>query len=125
VLDLLQRYCGIAGDDDARTIRAKVTGYVLTLDEALQETVPALLELLDALPEDHPFQNLDPPQRRQRTLEGLKRVLLRESQVQPLRLVFEDLHWIDSETQALLDTLVESLPTARMLRNNGHDHRHL
>jgi tetratricopeptide (TPR) repeat protein len=115
VLDLLQRYCGIEGDDDARTIRAKVTGHVLTLDEALQETVPALLALLDALPEDHPFQKLDPPQRRQRTLEGLKRVLLRESQVRSLLLVFEDLHWIDAETQALLDILVESLPTARLL----------
>ncbi len=93
--------------DDARTIRAKVTGQILTLDESLQETIPALLSLLDALPEDSPFLELDPPQRRQRTLEGLKRILLRESQVQPLLLVFEDLHWIDSETQALLDGLVE------------------
>src|SRR5207249_9610114 len=41
--------------------------------------------------------------------------LLRESQVQPLLLVFEDLHWIDTETQALLDSLVESLPTAHIL----------
>ena len=45
----------------------------------------------------------------------VKRLLLRESQVQPLLLVFEDLHWIDAETQALLDSLVESLPTARLL----------
>src|SRR5207237_8740065 len=79
------------------------------------DTVPALLLLLDALPDDHPFLTLDPPQRRQRTLEGLKRVLLRESQVQPLLLVVEDLHWIDAEMQALLDSLVESLPTARFL----------
>jgi predicted ATPase len=57
----------------------------------------------------------DPSQRRQRLLEALKRVLLRESLVQPLLLVFEDLHWIDSETQALLDSLVESLPTAQVL----------
>src|SRR5262249_18318243 len=71
--------------------------------------------LLDALPEDSPFVQLDPPQRRQRTLDALKRVFLRESQEQPLLLVFEDLHWIDSETQALLDSLVESLPTARLL----------
>ena len=42
-------------------------------------------------------------------------MLLRESQVQPVLLVFEDLHWIDAETQALLDSLVESLPTARLL----------
>ena len=54
-------------------------------------------------------------QRRRRTLEALKRVLLRESQVQPLLLVCEDLHWIDSETQAALDMLVESLPTVRVL----------
>ena len=92
-----------------------MTGQVLTLDEALQETIPALLALLDALPEDSPFLRLDPPQRRQRTLDALKRLLLRESQVQPLLLVFEDLHWIDTETQALLDSLVESLPTAQLL----------
>src|SRR5207244_11033572 len=71
--------------------------------------------LLDALPEDNLFLRLDPPQRRQRLLDACKRVLLRESQVQPLLLVFEDLHWIDSETQALLNSLVESLPTARLL----------
>jgi class 3 adenylate cyclase/tetratricopeptide (TPR) repeat protein len=115
VIDLLKRYCHMDDGDDARTIRAEVTGQVLTLDETLQDTLPALLALLDAVPEDSPFLHLDPAQRRQRTLEALKRVLLRESQVQPLLLVFEDLHWIDSETQALLDSLVESLPTAQLL----------
>ena len=115
VIDLLKRYSHVAEHDDTRTIRAKVTGQVLTLDPALQDTVPALLLLLDALPEDSPFWTLDPPQRRQRTLDALKRVLLRESQVQPLLLVFEDLHWIDSEMQALLEHLVESLPPARIL----------
>jgi class 3 adenylate cyclase/tetratricopeptide (TPR) repeat protein len=115
VIDVLRRYGHIEDQDDTRTIRAKVTGQVLTLDEALQDTLPALLSLLDALPEDSPFLTLDPPQRRQRTLAALKRVLLRESQGQPLLLVFEDLHWIDSETQALLDTLIASLPTAPLL----------
>jgi class 3 adenylate cyclase/tetratricopeptide (TPR) repeat protein len=115
VIDLLRRYAHVEGHDDSRTIRAKVTGQVLTLDEGLQDTIPALLSLLEALPEDSPFRQLDPPQRRQRTLKALKRVLLGESQGQPLLLVFEDLHWIDSETQALLDSLIESLPTARLL----------
>jgi len=115
VVDLLKRYCHVEERDDPRTVRAKVTGQILTLDKALQATLPALLALLDALPTDSPFLTLDPPQRRQRTLDGLKRLLLRESQVQPLRLVFEDLHWIDTETQALLDSLVESLPTAQLL----------
>jgi predicted ATPase len=115
VIDLLKRYCSIDDGDAARTMRAKVTGQILTLDETLQDTLPALLALLDALPDDSPFLALDPSQRRQRTLEALRHVLLRESQVQPLLLVCEDLHWIDSETQALLDRLIESLPTARLL----------
>jgi class 3 adenylate cyclase len=115
IVDLLKRYVHVEGNDESRTIRAKVTGHILTLDESLQETIPALLSLLDALPEDSPFVQLDPPQRRHRTLDALKRILLRESLVQPLLLVFEDLHWIDSETQALLDMLIESLPTARLL----------
>jgi tetratricopeptide (TPR) repeat protein len=115
VIDFLKRYCHVEEHDDTRTIRAKVTGQILTLDETLQETIPALLSLLDALPEDSPFVQLDPAQRRQRTLDALKRVVLRESQVQPLAVVFEDLHWIDSETQALLDSLIESLPTACLL----------
>ncbi len=115
VLDLLKRYCHLEEQDDPRTVRAKVTGQVLTLDEALQDTLPAQLSLLEVLPDDSPFRTLDPAQRRQRTLEALKRVLLRESQVQPLLLVCEDLHWIDTETQALLDRMIESLPTAPLL----------
>src|SRR5262249_26062041 len=94
IIDLLRHYTSIEERDDVRTIRAKVTGQVLALDTTLQEAIPTLLSLLDVLPEDHPFRTLDPPQRRQRTLDACKRVLLRESQVQPLLLVFEDLHWI-------------------------------
>jgi class 3 adenylate cyclase len=115
VCDLLKAYCHIEDRDDLRTVRAKITGQILTLDAALQDTVAAVLALFEALPADSPFLSLDPLPRRRRTLEALKRVLLRESQVQPLLLVFEDLHWIDSETQAVLDLLVDSLPTARVL----------
>jgi tetratricopeptide (TPR) repeat protein len=115
VIDLLKRYCHLDEQDAPHTVRAKVTGQVLTLDEALQDTLPALLSLLEVLPEDSPFRTLDPPQRRQHTVQALKRVLLRESQVQPLLLVFEDMHWIDTETQVLLDSLGESLPTAQLL----------
>jgi hypothetical protein len=126
VVELLKRYMHVEEGDEPRAIRAKVTGHLLTLDEALQETIPALLALLEALPADSPFLTLDPPQRRQRTLAALKRVLLRENQVQPLLLACEDLHWIDSETQALLDSLVDSVPTAHMLLlvNYRPDYQH-
>ena len=111
VCDLLKAYCHIEDRDDLRTVRAKITGQILTLDDALQDTVPAVLALFEALPADSPFY---PWILCGGLWKTLKRVLLRESQIQPLLLVFEDLHWIDSETQAVLDSLVESLPTARV-----------
>ncbi len=115
VIDLLKAYFQIEARDDARKIREKVTGKLLSLDRQLEPALPALLSLLDVPVEDPQWERLDPVQRRQRTLDGVKRLLLRESQVQPLLVLFEDLHWIDNETQSLLDSLVESLPTARLL----------
>jgi class 3 adenylate cyclase/tetratricopeptide (TPR) repeat protein len=115
VIDLLKGYFKIGDRDDHRDMRAKVLGRVLSLDRALESLLSPLLALLDVPVEDASWQALDPPQRRRRTLEAVKRLLLRESQVQPLLVVFEDLHWIDSETQALLDSLVDSLGSARLL----------
>jgi class 3 adenylate cyclase/tetratricopeptide (TPR) repeat protein len=115
VRDLLSAYFQIEDRDEGRRIREKVTGKLLTLDAALGPTLPAFLTLLEVPVEDPQWQALDPPQRRQRTLDAVKRLLLRESQVQPLLLVFENLHWIDAETQAVLDLLIESLPMARIL----------
>jgi class 3 adenylate cyclase/tetratricopeptide (TPR) repeat protein len=115
VIDLLRAYFKVTQRESHREIREKVTGKLLTLDRALEPTLPALLTLLDVPVDDASWQALDPAQRRQRTLDAIRRLLLRESQSQPLLIVFEDLHWIDAETQALLDSLVESLPTARLL----------
>src|SRR6266446_9479646 len=115
VIELLKAYLSIPERDDHREIRERVAGKLVTLDRTLEPLLTPLLALLDVPVDDAAWGALDPPQRRQRTLEAVKRLLLRESQVQPLLLLFEDLHWIDSESQALLDALIESLPTARVL----------
>ena len=115
VIDMLKSYFRIEDRDDARAIRSKVTGAILTLDEGLKDIVAPLTGLLDALPEDSAFLAQAPPQRRQSVLDAVKRLVLREAQGQPVLLVFEDLHWIDSATQALLDSIVDSLTTTRLL----------
>src|SRR5437867_5333570 len=101
VIELIKAYFRIEEHDDVRAVREKVTGRLLTLDDTLKDVISPVLWLLDILPAEDGFQALEPAQRRQRTLEALKRLLLRESQVQPLVLIGEDLHWIDGETQAL------------------------
>ena len=115
LIPLLRTYFRIEGRDDARRVREKVTAKLLALDRALVASLPALLALLDVPAEDAEWAQLDPRERRHRTLAAVERLFLRESQVQPLVLHFEDLHWIDGETQALLDLLVTSLITARLL----------
>jgi class 3 adenylate cyclase len=115
VVELLKSYFRIDERDTRRDIREKITGRVLALDRALEPALPALLALLDGGEPDAQWQDLDPSLRGQRTIDAVKGLLLREAQVQPLLLLFEDLHWLDSETQTILDGLVEALPSAPIL----------
>ncbi len=115
VKELLQSYFQLEERDDTRRVREKVTGKLLTLDESLRPTLPAFLQLLDVPVDDAEWQTPGLPQRRQLMLDAVKRLILRESQVQPVLAVFENLHWLDSESQAFLDRLVDSLPLARAL----------
>ena len=115
MISLLRGYFDLQEWDDTRAIRDKVTAALLDLDQSLFGALPALLTLLDLPVEDLAWEGLDPRQRRQRTLDAIRRLLIRESQRRPLCLVIEDLHWIDPEAQAVLDALVDSLPAARIL----------
>jgi class 3 adenylate cyclase/tetratricopeptide (TPR) repeat protein len=126
VIELLKYYFHVGDRDGVAEIRDKVVGRVRALDPALEPLLPPLLALLDVPVADAEWAGLDPLRRRQRTLDAVRRLVLRECQVQPVILVFEDLHWIDSETQALLDSLVETLPSARLLLlvNYRPDYQH-
>jgi predicted ATPase len=115
VIELLKTYFKIEVSDDVHEVRNKVVDRVLNLDRSLAPDLPALLALLDIPVEEASWQALDSFQRRQRTLDAIKRLILRESQQQPVILAFEDLHWIDSETHAFLETLIDGLASAPVL----------
>ncbi len=115
VVNLLRAYFGLDEHDAGEGVLQRVTARLAALGEAFQAAGPAILTLLEAPVEDESWRKLDPAQRRRRTLDAVKGLLLRESQAQPLLLLVEDLHWIDPETQALLDSLVDSLPATRLL----------
>ena len=115
VSQLLREYFRLDGREESREAREKVGGKVLALDRALEPMLVALLALLDLPVEDPEWQALEPSERRQRTIDAVVRLLLRESQVRPLLLVVEDVHWADPETHAVLGRLAESSTNARVL----------
>src|SRR5262249_7636396 len=126
VIELLKSYFQIQPQDDERTRREKAGGKVLMLDRSLEDTLPYLFSLLGIDDPTSSLQQMDPQIRRQRTFDALKKLLLRESLNQPLMLIFEDLHWIDTETQDFLDVLSEGIASARILLlvNYRPEYRH-
>ena len=115
VVDLLRAYFGIEDRDDPRRMREKLIGKLLALDEGLRPSLPALEGVLDVSADDAGWMSVGIDQRRRRVIDAVRHVLLRESQAQPLLIIFEDLHWVDGDTQALLDGLVESVPSHPLL----------
>jgi predicted ATPase/class 3 adenylate cyclase len=114
-IDLLHGYFRIAPSDDARTRREKVNGKVLTLDRSLEDALPYLFGLLEIVNGEDPLTQMDGQLKKRRTVDAIKRIFLRESLNQPLMVIFEDLQWIDDETQTLLNLLADSIANAKIL----------
>ena len=115
VLELLKSYFELADEDDDGRRAEKVEAKVRALDPSLADTLPYILSLLGIAGAGAPLAMMDAQIRRRRTLEAVKRFIICESLKQPLVVIFEDLHWIDAETQELLDLLVDSRVSARVL----------
>jgi class 3 adenylate cyclase/tetratricopeptide (TPR) repeat protein len=115
VMELLRGCLGIGDREGDAEMRAKISGRLSEIGENPWPAVPAFETLLGVPVGSPRWSELEPRQRRQHTLEALTRLILRESRRQPVLLILEDLHWIDTESQAWLDSLVDGLPAARLL----------
>jgi len=126
VLELLRGYFGLQDADDATTRREKVSAVLATLDPTLSDALPYLLGLLGIQEGPDPLAQMAPQVKRRRTFDAIKRIIVRESLNQPILVIFEDLHWIDGETQALLDLLADSIANSRVLLlvNYRPEYRH-
>ena len=115
VIELLHSYFGITKGDDPATRREKVAKHIGAFNSSLETALPYLLALLEIEDDKERLAGMDPQLRRSRTFEAVVRLLLAEASQHPLILIFEDLHWLDDESQALLDLLVESMANSRIL----------
>jgi class 3 adenylate cyclase/tetratricopeptide (TPR) repeat protein len=115
VIGLLQRAFDIDDHASAARIADAVAEGVDALDPSLRADVPALIAVMGAAADDAQWRGLDPSQQRERIRTAVKRLALELAHRQPLVLVIEDLHWIDEDTQDVLDALADVLPAARVL----------
>jgi transcriptional regulator with AAA-type ATPase domain/tetratricopeptide (TPR) repeat protein len=115
IIELLREYFGVEGGGDPTAARDRIARSLSALDPSLGSTLSALAALLDIRGEDEEWAGLDSRQVRQRILDAVRRLVLRQAREKPVLFLLEDAHWIDSETQAVLDSLVEGVPAARIL----------
>ena len=125
LIEVLKAYFQIEDRDDAAKIGERVATRLVG-DNAARTLLSPILGLLGVPVDDASWVGLDPFERRQRMLDASRHILLQESRVQPVLVILEDLHWADSETQAFLDALVETLANARILLlvNYRPEYRH-
>ena len=126
VIELLYDYFGIEDADDKAQRRDKIERRLGALDPALKDALPLFHTLMGLHEGPDPLAEMDAQIKRRRTLDAMKRIIVRESLNQPIVVIFEDLHWIDSETQALLDLLADSIANSRVLLlvNYRPEYRH-
>src|SRR5262249_60039598 len=101
IAQFLRTYFRVEDGEDARTVHERIADQLKALDPALLPALPALLTLLDTAVPDEAWQALDPPERRQRVLDSVKRLVLRENAARPPLPPFRDLPWVDSEEPTL------------------------
>ncbi len=115
VIRLLRSCFGLEDNPRPERIQQAVARQTGIVDPAGQLPSAPFSTLLGGQPSDDKWAALDPGPRRQQTLDAICHFLLLLSRVEPLCLVLEDLHWIDSETHAVLDRLIDRLLGARVL----------
>ena len=114
-IDILRSYFGIKEGDQQFLSKKKMEEKILKLDEKLQSVCPPFHELLSLKVDDETYQKLEPMQKKDKTFEALRNLLVRESLNKPIILVVEDLHWIDKSSEEFLSYLIEWLANTHIL----------
>ena len=114
-IDMLKSNFDIREGDEDSQIREKVRRglKIIGVDEAT--TLPYLLELLSVKESGIDKIPLSPDVKKDRIMEAVKRITLKGSEIRPLILAYEDLHWADKSSEDLLKYVLEGIPGARIL----------
>ena len=113
--DILKANFNILDRDGDLEIREKVISglKILKADEA--STLPYMLELLSVKESGIDKIRISPEAKKERIIEAINRITLKGSEIRPLILAYEDLHWVDKSSEDVLKYTLESIPGARVL----------
>ncbi len=106
VLDILKLFFNIEDTDREFIRKKKISDRIENLDKNLISAIPPFQDLLSLSVDDEEFRNLNPKQKRERSFESLRDLLIKLSQQKPLVLVIEDLHWMDKTSEEFMDYLI-------------------
>jgi tetratricopeptide (TPR) repeat protein len=115
ILDILRSFLCVKEGEPEQVIRDRLKERIFGLDEDLRQIIPTLQELLSLKVEDEEFVKLEPKQKREKTFEALRDLLIRGTRERPLVLAVEDLQWIDKTTEEFLTYMIGWLPRTRIL----------
>ncbi|HMA85864.1 MAG TPA: adenylate/guanylate cyclase domain-containing protein [Desulfosalsimonadaceae bacterium] len=115
ILDLLKSYFDIKEEDREYIIQKKIAQKILQIEERLKKKLAPLQELLSVKIDDSAYLQLEPSVKKLRKFEAITEILIRESEIKPLVIVIEDLHWMDKISGELLQHLIDSLHSTRIM----------
>ncbi|MGH7860356.1 MAG: AAA family ATPase, partial [Candidatus Binatia bacterium] len=116
MLEYVRGFFGVEERDDPQAARGKIAGALLRLDSSFREALPVMFEFLGVADPENPLRVSDPEARQQQLHALVRRITQMRGRVAPAVTVFEDLHWFDGGSLALLEQLMEALPGTRLLR---------
>ena len=115
IIDILRSNFDVQDGDPDAEIRHKVTRGLKILKADEVTTLPYILELLAVKNSGIDTMPMSPEMRKDKIIGALRRIVLSGSDIRPLIMAFEDLHWMDKSSEDHLKDLLESIPGARVL----------
>src|SRR5262249_7736636 len=115
ILEFFRDYFEIVETDTPQEVRDKIAAPLVSFGASIDDDLPLFFDFMEVADPQRALPKMGPEERMRRIFELVRRVAPRRSERSTLVLVFEDLHWFDSASEAFLEELIESYPATRSL----------
>jgi tetratricopeptide (TPR) repeat protein len=115
IIDIIKKRFRVDKLDTEKTIRKKIQKGIRDIDPSLEVGIPFIYDILSIDSGDPLLKSLDLREKRRRTIDTIKNIILADSTPRPLVVVVENLHWIDGASEEFISFLIDNLPGNRIM----------